>query len=99
MRKFKIGDVVVATGDYDNASLTGCKGKIISDYGGTLVEFDKPFYTVDGGYRLGHDGENDRMDEYLGREGAKLLAEHMKIKRVRPTGPAIRCDVISNWVS
>ena len=59
MNKFKAGDIVVATGDYDNAALTGYKGKIVSTYGGILVEFEKPFYAVDGGHRLGHDGDGD----------------------------------------
>ena len=56
MSRFKVGDIVVATGDYDNAALTGCKGKIISTCGGILVEFEKPFYAVDGSGRLGHNG-------------------------------------------
>ena len=60
MSKFKVGDIVVAKGDYDGAALTGCKGKIVSVYCGVLVEFEKPFYAVDGGHRLGHDGENDK---------------------------------------
>lgn len=33
----------------------------------------------------------------LGSEGAKLLAESMGIKRVKPTGPVLRCDVLINW--
>ena len=46
MSKFKTGDIVVATGDVDGAALTGCKGKIVSVYGGVLVEFEKPFIAV-----------------------------------------------------
>ena len=59
MNKFKAGDIVVATEDWDGAALTGCKGKIVSVYDGVLVEFEKPFYAVDDSGRRGHDGGDD----------------------------------------
>lgn len=43
---------------------------------------------------------NIKMFAYkMSSEGAKLLAEKMGIKRIRHTGPNIRCNVLINWGS